>query len=109
MELDKCEQRILDMLNAGMTRQEAEFAVAIELGEIPGDVIEVDDDAGTDDATDKSRAPNVSPSCSICTANAPACCRRTTILNAASARRSINTATRHSLLAKQGAAVLECG
>ncbi|MFN2288662.1 MAG: hypothetical protein ABR578_10065 [Chromatocurvus sp.] len=44
----RTEQRILEMMQAGMTREEAEFAVAIEQGEIPGDVIEVDDDASTD-------------------------------------------------------------
>lgn len=27
----------------GMTRQEAEFATAIELGEIPGDLIKIED------------------------------------------------------------------
>ena len=43
------EQRVLDMMNhAGMSRQEAEFAVAIELGEIAGDLIEVNRVGGAD-------------------------------------------------------------
>lgn len=53
METDTREQRILDMMQGGMTRQEAEFAVAIELGEIPGDIIEVDDVATSTVPADK--------------------------------------------------------
>lgn len=38
------ERRIRELMDqAGMTRQDAEFATAVDLGEIPGDVIEVDD------------------------------------------------------------------
>lgn len=37
------ERRIREMEIAGLSPQEAEFAVAIELGEIPGDLIQIDD------------------------------------------------------------------
>lgn len=48
------ERRIQDMMqHAGMQRDEAEFAVAIELGEIPGDLIEVDDAPDTNPADDQ--------------------------------------------------------
>lgn len=42
---DERERRIQEMERAGMPRQEAEFAVAIERGEVVGDVIQVDDDS----------------------------------------------------------------
>ena len=48
------ERRIQDMMqHAGLQRDEAEFAVAIELGEIPGDLIEVDDAPDTAPADDQ--------------------------------------------------------
>jgi hypothetical protein len=45
-EIDR-EKRVLNLMEqCGMNRQEAEFAEAIESGEIPGDVIEVEDAGG---------------------------------------------------------------
>ena len=46
MDVDKRIQQLID--EEGMTREEAEFAVAIESGEIDGDLVEVDD-GETDD------------------------------------------------------------
>lgn len=46
------EQRIREFMDKwGMTRQEAEFAVAVDLGEIQGDAIEVKDAAHAEPGT----------------------------------------------------------
>lgn len=43
------EASIKDLMeNAGMSRDQAEFAHAVNEGEIPGDLIEVDDDEASD-------------------------------------------------------------
>lgn len=46
------EQRIREMMEqAGLSRADAEFAVAIELGELPGDVL-VEDESSNDAGND---------------------------------------------------------
>jgi len=44
MNEEEREQGIQELMkNSGMTRKEAEFAIAVENGDLPGDVIVVDD------------------------------------------------------------------